>query len=93
MAQVTGKVIAHLEKVEGENEKGTWVRGGVLIRTLDDRSRMLAVKAFGTERVEQLESLKQGEVVVLEYRPESREFNGQWYTDLYCTNVLRTKFA
>lgn len=93
MAQVTGKVIAHLEKVEGENEKGTWVRGGVLLQTLDDRPRMLAVKAFGAERVAQLENLKQGEVVVLEYRPESREFNGQWYTDLYCTSVLRTQFA
>lgn len=93
MAQVTGKVIAHLEKVEGENEKGAWVRGGVLLQTLDDRPRMLAVKAFGTERVALLESLKQGEVVVLEYRPESREFQGQWYTDLYCTNVLRTQFA
>lgn len=93
MAQVTGKVIAHFEKVEGENEKGTWVRGGVLIQTMDDRSRTLAVKAFGAERVAQLENLNSGEVVVLEYRPESREFNGQWYTDLYCTSVLRTKFA
>lgn len=93
MAQVTGKVLAHLEKVEGENEKGAWVRGGVLIQTVDDRSRTLAVKAFGAERVAQLESLKQGEVVILEYRPESREYCGQWYTDLYCTNVLRTKIA
>lgn len=93
MAQVTGKVIEHLEKVEGENEKGPWVRGGVLIQTMDDRSRMLAIKAFGAERVAQLEGLNAGEVVVLEYRPESREFSGHWYTDLYCTNVLRTKFA
>lgn len=93
MAQVTGKVIAHLEKVEGENEKGMWVRGGILIQTMDDRPRMLVIKAFGAERVEQLESLNQGEVVVMEYRPESREYSGQWYTDLYCINVLRTKFA
>lgn len=93
MAQVTGKVIAHLEKVEGENDNGQWVRGGVLLRILGDRERMLAVKAWGAERVAQLERLKQGEVVVLEYRAESREFNGVWFTDLYCTNVLRTQFA
>lgn len=92
MAQVTGKVIAHLEKIEGENEHGPWVRGGILIQTMDDRPRMLAIKAFGNGRVGQLEDLNQGEVVVLEYRPDSREFNGQWYTDLYCTNVLRTVF-
>ena len=90
MAQISGKVISILPEVSGENERGEWVRGGVVIETLELPSVKLALTTFGKRRTEQIKQLKLGEVIVVSYSPESREFMGKWYTELRLTKVLTT---
>lgn len=90
MAQISGKVISILPVVSGENERGEWVRGGVVIETLDSPSTMLALSTFGKRRTEQIQQLTLGEVIVVGYSPESREFMGKWYTELRLTEILTT---
>lgn len=90
MAQISGKVIAILPEVSGENERGEWVRGGMVIETLESPSVKLALSTFGKRRTEQIKQLKLGEVIVVSYSPESREFMGKWYTELRITEVLTT---
>lgn len=90
MAQISGKVIAILPEISGENERGEWVRSGVVIETLESPSVKLALSTFGKRRTEQIKQLKLGEVIVVSYSPESREFMGKWYTELRLTEVLTT---
>lgn len=88
MAQISGKVIAIMPVVSGENERGEWQRGGVVIETLETPSTKLALSTFGKRRTEQIQQLKLGEVIVVMYTPESREFMGKWYTELRLIDVL-----
>lgn len=90
MAQISGKVISILPVVSGENERGEWQRGGVVIETLESPSVKLALSTFGKRRTEQIQHLTLGEVIVVSYAPESREFMGKWYTELRLTEVLTT---
>lgn len=91
MAQISGKVICILPVVSGENERGEWVRGGVVIETLESPSVKLAFSTFGKRRTEQIKQLTLGEVVMVTYAPESREFMDKWYTELRLTELLTTK--
>ena len=88
MAQISGKVIAILPVQSGENERGEWQRGGVVIETLEAPSVKLALSTFGRRRTQQIQQLTFGEVIVVTYMPESREFMGKWYTELRLTEVL-----
>lgn len=88
MAQISGKVIAIMPVQSGENERGEWQRGGVVIETLESPSTKLALSTFGKRRTEQIQQLTLGEVIVVTYSPESREFMGKWYTELRLTEVL-----
>lgn len=90
MAQISGKVISILPVVSGENERGEWQRGGVVIETLESPSVKLALSTFGKRRTEQIQQLTLGEVIVVTYAPESREFMGKWYTELRLSDVLTT---
>lgn len=90
MAQISGKVISILPVVSGENERGEWQRGGVVIETIESPSVKLAFSTFGKRRTEQIQQLTLGEVIVVSYSPESREFMGKWYTELRLTEVLTT---
>ncbi len=90
MAQISGKVISILPVVSGENERGEWHRGGVVIETLGAPSVKLALSTFGKRRAEQITQLSLGEVIVVTYAPESREFMGKWYTELRLTELLTT---
>lgn len=90
MAQISGKVIAILPVQSGENERGEWQRGGVVIETLESPSVKLALSTFGKRRTQMIQQLTLGEVVVVTYTPESREFMDKWYTELRLTEVLTT---
>lgn len=90
MSQISGKVISILPVVSGENKRGEWQRGGVVIETFESPSVKLALSTFGKQRTEQIQQLAPGEVIVVSYSPESREFMGKWYTELRLTEVLTT---
>lgn len=90
MAQISGKVIAVMPVISGENERGEWFRGGMVIETLDSPSTKLALSTFGKRRIDQIQQLNLGEVVVVSYSVESREYMGKWYTEAVITKILTT---
>ena len=85
--EITGKLIQILPDVQGESQRGPWIRGGFVIETGDDYPRKVAFTAFGEERVAMAKSIPMGQLVQVTFTPESREFNEKWYTDLRCTRV------
>lgn len=90
MAQISGKVIAILPVVSGENERGEWQRGGVVIETLESPSAKVALSTFSKRRISFIKQLTLGEVIIATYLPESRELMGRWYTELRLTEILTT---
>lgn len=87
MAQITGKVIELLPIVEGENEKGRWMRSGLIIMPLEGSNDPVCISVFGEKHVQGLQPLKIGQVVIVNYRPQSRKVEERWFTDLKCQSI------
>ena len=91
MAQFIGKLIGVLPVVSGETERGEWCRGGIVVMSQDDYAKPCKFTAFGQLKVDMISTLQIGYTVIIEYRPESREFDGNWYTDLMIQSVSIAK--
>ncbi len=85
--QVNGKFVQNLPKSEGESQRGHWVRGGFVIEVGDEYPRKIAFSLFGDDRVKMAEAISVGSPVQVTFSPESREYNGKWYTDLRATSI------
>ena len=77
-----------MPKVEGEKDGKEWVRTQFAIMSMDTNPKMVAFDAFGQDKVAVIESLQTGHTVVVEYAPESREFNEKFYTNLNCIRIM-----
>lgn len=79
--EVTGKVTKVLEEMSGQGRNGTWVKREFVIEIPSQYPRSVCFTSWG-ERAEVVKSLEEGEEVTVTFDPESREYNGRWYTDL-----------
>lgn len=87
MPQVTGKFIKMFPIVEGEKDGREWKRTQFSVMTTDSQSKMLGFDVFGQEKVDIVKNLKPSQTVMVEYYPESREYNDRMYTSLNCHRV------
>lgn len=90
MAQITGKFVSKLPLVEGNNNGRDWARGGLVIETIEDYPKYVALTIFGRDRLELLQGLNTGDLILVTYAPESRQVGDRWYTDLKCITIQRT---
>lgn len=85
--RLIAKFVKSLDTISGESVNGAWSRGGFVVRTIDDREQLVAFTAYGAERIQSYETIKTDDVVEVVFVPESREFNGKWFTDLRMLKV------
>lgn len=90
MPQITGKFVNMMPCVEGEKDGRYWVRTQFAIMTMDNNPKLVAFDAFGEEKVSIVKSLQPSQTVIVDYAPESREFNDRYYTNL---NLIRIQVA
>ena len=74
--------------ISGEKDGREWCRTQFAIMSMDTNPKMVAFDAFGQDKVAMVESLQTGNTVVVEYAPESREFNEKFYTNLNCIRIM-----
>lgn len=91
--RLIAKFVKALDTVSGETERGSWSRGGFVVRTIDDREQLVAFTAYGAERIQSYSALKTDDVVEVAFVPESREYNDKWFTDLRMLKVALVGFA
>ena len=78
----------------GELQKGTsrqtgnpWVRQDFVVETeKDGRKNRYAMKAIG-QAVDLLGQVQNGAGCAVEFRIDSRLYNGRWYTELICEDI------
>lgn len=88
--QIKGTFITNLPITEGEGSNGHWMRGGFVIEYGDEYRHTLAFSTFN-DKVELSAGIQQGQRVEVSFSPESREYNGRWYSECKCygINVLQ----
>jgi len=88
MQTINGKFIKTLPIQEGDSPRGHWVRGGFLIEYGEEYVRTAAFTTFGEDKVLMPEGIPQNTLVQVSYQPESREYDGRWYTELRCFSIV-----
>ena len=88
MPQISGKFLKMMPKIEGEKDGKEWVRTQFAIMSMDTNPKMVAFDVFGHDKVAVVESIQTGNTVIVEYTPESREYNEKFYTNLQCIRIM-----
>lgn len=85
--EISGKLIKILQEVRGESQRGPWVRGGFVIETDGEYPTTVAFNTFGEDRLAMVAAIPMNSPVIVTFRPESREYQDRWYTDLRCSRI------
>tara|TARA_R100001463_G_scaffold14501_3_gene38095 strand:- start:11054 stop:11377 length:324 start_codon:yes stop_codon:yes gene_type:complete len=81
--EVTGKLVKKLQAEAGTSKAGkSWEKQTVVIDTGNDFNNLVAVSAFGSEKVKQLNKLEVGMDVAILCNVYSREYNGKYYHNI-----------
>lgn len=84
---ITGKVIVVGQSYTGTNKLGNaWRKQEYVIETDGQYPRKVAFYVMN-DKIDQA-AIQLGHVVEIEFDPESREYNGRWYTNLTAWKVV-----
>lgn len=87
--EIEGKVIKILPEQTGEGRNGTWKKQDFVIETFGEYPKSVCFSTWG-DRTDTVKTLALGQVVKVSFRPESREYNERWYTDLIAWRIEQT---
>ncbi len=79
--EITGKVMQVMQPVTGESAKGSWKKQEFIIETIDQYPKKVVFNVWG-DKTSLLQNLNPGTEVKVSFNPESREYNGRWFTEL-----------
>lgn len=78
--ELTAKISQILPPVTGMGKNGEWKKQNIILETDGMYPKKVCITIWGDKISDAL--LKEGNVVTVSFDAESREYNGNWYTDL-----------
>ena len=85
--EIYGQFDRMLDTIEGDSTNGHWKRGSFVIVTGDEIERFVAFTFKKEDLFTTIPTLRKGQRMKVRFFPESREFDGRYYTDLKCTAI------
>jgi hypothetical protein len=84
---IKGRVTNVLEITSGTSKTGNeWKKQAFVIETEGQYPKKVHFDVWG-DRLDQLSGVANGAEVEVEFRVESREYNGRWYTNCTASNI------
>ncbi len=81
--EVNGKLIKKLNVESGTSKAGKeWEKQTCLVETNDEFNNLVAISAFGKDKIKQLNKLEVGMHVTISCNVYSREYNGKYYHNI-----------
>jgi hypothetical protein len=78
--EISGRFVELLEPKTGQSAKGSWKKQDFIIETEDQFPKKICISNWN-DKVD-LTKLKKGDQLNISVNIESREYNGNWYTDI-----------
>lgn len=78
--ELTAKLVQIIAPVTGMGKNGEWKRQNIILETEGMYPKKVCITLWGDKVGDPL--LKEGAMLAVSFDIESREFNGNWYTDL-----------
>ena len=81
--EVKGKLVKKLDQEAGTSKAGkSWVKQTCLVETKEEFNNLVAVSAFGEDKIKQMNKLEIGMTVNIACNVYSREYNGKYYHNI-----------
>jgi|TARA_R110002020_G_scaffold110222_8_gene254646 hypothetical protein len=81
--EVTGKLVKKLDLETGTSKAGKeWQKQTVVIDTGGEFNNIIAVSAFGEDKIKHLNKLEEGMTVAIACNVYSREYKGKYYHNI-----------
>ena len=81
--EVKGKLVKKLDQEAGTSKAGkSWVKQTCLVETKEEFNNLVAISAFGEDKIKQLNKLDEGMTVAIKCNVYSREYNGKYYHNI-----------
>ena len=87
--EITGKLFQKLPVQSGQSAKGAWSKQEFVVETQENFPRKVCMSVWGADKVAELDSFLEGEVVKVSFNLESRSYNERWYTDVRAWRIER----
>jgi hypothetical protein len=78
--EISGKFVEVLPAKTGQSAKGGWKKQDFIIETTDQFPKKICIANWG-DKVD-ISKLKKGDLITASVNIESREYNGNWFTDI-----------
>lgn len=82
---LTAKIVQVLAPITGQGKNGEWRKQNIILETDGMYPKKVCVTIWGDKISESV--LKENTMVTVSFDAESREYNGNWYTDLRAWRV------
>ena len=89
---IIGKVKHRLPVQTGESQRGPWQKVDVVIETQGDHPESVCITCWG-ELCDMAKTFNKGEVITAAIKIKSREYNGNWYTDVRAWKIEKGQSA
>lgn len=80
-ADITGRIVKFMQKIEGQSARGPWAKQEVIIESDGQVPRKIAITFWG-EKIDEVGQYSEGDTISVGVNIESREYNDRWYTDI-----------
>jgi len=87
--ELIGKLLQKLTVQSGQSARGAWSKQEFILETQENYPRKVCVSVWGADKVSELNSIPDGEVIKVSFNLESRSFNERWYTDARAWRIER----
>ena len=85
--ELIGKLFKKLPEQNGESQRGLWVKMEFVIETQEQFPKQVCFSLWGEDKVAIVRNMQLGAEMKVYFSPESKEYNGRWYTDLRCFRI------
>lgn len=79
--EIQGLLHKILPEERGNSANGEWVKRNFVLETRENYPKKICFAAWG-DKAAILGQLSEGAEIKVSFDPQSREYNGRWYTDL-----------
>lgn len=87
--EIEGKIIQIYPETSGVSNKGNgWRKQTFVIETQEQYPKKVAFDVWN-DNIDALKAISPGEVVKINFRIQSREFNDKWYTNLTAWKIVK----
>jgi hypothetical protein len=91
--EISGKVVQILDLQTGTSARGDWKKQNFILETEEQYPRKICIILWG-DRIGDLAGIAVGsELITVSITIESREYNGNWFTDVRAWRIQRGHVA